>query len=55
MAKSYIYLTNIRCSLVNFAKKTKGPLKADIAYFKIKPIFKMEDKKKMENLTLNCI
>lgn len=30
MAKSYVYLTNINCSLINFGNKTETALKAHI-------------------------
>jgi hypothetical protein len=40
MAKSYVYLTNIYCSLINFRTKTEGPIKVKILYFDEKPIFK---------------
>lgn len=55
MAKSYVYLTNITCSLINFSKKVEDPLQADIVCFNKKPIYKAQDKKKLENIELNCI
>lgn len=40
MAKSYVYLTNVYCSFINFRTKTEGPIKANIVYLSEKPIFK---------------
>lgn len=55
MAKSYVYLTNVSCSLVNFNKKIEDPLRAEIVCFNKKPLYRTKDKKKLENLILNCI
>lgn len=55
MAKSYIYLTNICCFLVNFSKKIEDPLRAEIVCINKKPLYRAQDKKKLENLILNCI
>lgn len=55
MAKSYIYLTNISCSLINFAKKKESPLRAEIISCEKKPLYKGSDCSKLENISLNCI
>jgi hypothetical protein len=47
MAKSYVYLTNVYCSLINFRTKTEGPIKANIVYLNEKPIFKDDQAKKL--------
>jgi hypothetical protein len=55
MSKSYIYLTNITCFLINFSKKIEEQLQAEIVCINKKPIYKAKDKKKLENLVLNCV
>lgn len=40
MAKSYCYLTNIACSLINFNKKILNNVKAKIIFLNKKHLFK---------------
>jgi hypothetical protein len=39
MAKSYVYLTNITCYLINFSKKIEDPLYIEMVCFNKKPIY----------------
>ena len=47
MAKSYVYLTNINVSLVNFANKTSGVVKINLVSLIEDPMFEKEDAKKL--------
>jgi hypothetical protein len=55
MAKSYVYLTNINVSLVNFGNKTESVMKASLVDLNKNPIFDPKEAKKLKFLSLNCI
>lgn len=50
MAKSYVYLTNVSCVMVNLSRPSHPKVKADIIRPNKKPQFTAESKLKIEQL-----
>ena len=40
MAKSYVYLTNVNCSLINFNNKSESQLRVELVYLLETPYFR---------------
>ena len=55
MAKSYVYLTNINVSMINFANKSENAVKVNLVTLAKNPMFNKKEVKKLENLSLLCI